>query len=123
VFKADTIKMIAEKYMRNKYLDNNDLEHNGKAVRDVYVVESWIKEDEQDKSNKYGFEGVPVGSWFIKMKCAKTPEGDVVWEKIKSGELRGFSVSGWFSEELASFYKEEMFLQKVAEIISRIEED
>jgi len=117
-FSSETIKMIAEKYMRNKYTDNNDLMHDGKAINDVYVIESWIKEDMDDKSNKYGYQDTPVGTWFVSMKCAKTPEGDKVWEMVKSGELAGFSVSGWF-EEVASFCREEMFLYQVAEILKK----
>jgi len=114
-FSADTIKMIAEKYMRNKYLDNNDENHDGTAVKDVYVIESWIKEDMEDKSNKYGYGELPIGTWFVSMKV----RNDDVWNKVKQGELNGFSVSGWF-EEVAQFCREEMFLKKVAEIIKNI---
>jgi hypothetical protein len=113
-FSAETIKMIAEKYMRNKYIDNNDENHNGTAVKDVYVIESWIKEDQQDKSNKYGYEDLPIGTWFVSMKV----KNDEVWKKVKSGDLAGFSVSGWFSEE-AMFAREEIFLQKVVEILKK----
>ena len=116
-FSAETIRMIAEKYMKNQYTRNNDLMHDGKAVKDVYVVESWIKEDENDKSKKYGFE-VPVGSWLISMKVAKTPKGDEVWKQVKEGKLNGFSVSGYF-EEVQAFSREEMFLYKVAEILKK----
>lgn len=120
-FTKETISQIAEKYMRNKYLDNNDLMHDGKAVSDVYVVESWIVEDpETDKSKKYGFD-VPAGTWMISMKCGKTPKGDEVWEQIKSKKLQGFSVSGFFIEQAASF-AEELFLQEVAQILSKIKE-
>lgn len=114
-FSAETIKMIAEKYMRNKYIDNNDTNHDGKAVEDVYVVESWIKEDKEDKSNKYGYSDLPVGTWFVSMKV----RNDEVWKKVKNGELRGFSVSGFF-EELADFAREQMFLQEVAKILKTI---
>jgi len=114
-FSADTIKMIAEKYMRNKYIDNNDENHNGKAVSDVYVVESWIKEDKEDKSNKYGYGDLPIGTWFVSMKV----KNDEVWNKVKNGELKGFSVSGYF-EEIAEFAKEQMFLQEVAKILKTI---
>lgn len=114
-FSAETIKMIAEKYMRNKYIDNNDTNHDGKAVEDVYVVESWIKEDKQDKSNKYGYGDLPVGTWFVSMKV----RNDEVWKKVKNGELRGFSVSGFF-EEIADFAREQMFLQEVAKILKTI---
>jgi hypothetical protein len=116
-FTKETIRMIAEKYMKNQYTRNNDLMHDGKAVRDVYVIESWIKEDENDKSIKYGYD-VPVGSWMIAMKIAKTPKGDEVWNQVKEGKLNGFSVSGFF-EEVQAFSKEEMFLYKVAEILKK----
>jgi hypothetical protein len=117
-FSSETIRMIAEKYMKNQYTRNNDLMHDGKAVRDVYVIESWIKEDENDKSVKYGYDDLPIGTWMISMKIAKTPKGDEVWNKIKEGQLNGFSVSGFFSEE-ATFTKEEMFLYKVVEVLKK----
>ena len=113
-FSADTIKMIAEKYMRYKYIDNNDTNHNGEAAKDVYVIETWIKEDEQDKSNKYGYKELPVGTWFVSMKV----RNDEVWEKIKSGELNGFSVSGYF-EEIRQFSIEREFLSQVADILKK----
>jgi hypothetical protein len=117
-FSPDTIKMIADKYMKNQYTRNNDTEHDGKAVNDIYVTESWIVEDEKyDKSKKYGFE-VPVGSWMVAMKIPKTEKGEEVWQKIKAGELNGFSVSGYF-EEVAKFTKEEMFLFKLEEILKQ----
>jgi hypothetical protein len=116
-FSAETIKLIAEKYMRNKYLDNNDEMHNGKAIQDVYVYESWIKEYDEDKANKYGYADLPIGTWFVAMKV----RNDNVWNKIKAGELKGFSVSGYF-EEIAKFAKEEMFLQQVAKILNNIKD-
>jgi hypothetical protein len=120
-FTSDTIKMIADKYMRNQYTRNNDLMHDGTAVPDVYVSESWIKEDSNDKSVKYGYSDLPVGTWFVSMKVAKTPEGDKVWNMVKEGKLNGFSVSGYF-EEVAQFSKEEMFLYKLAEVLKEIKE-
>jgi hypothetical protein len=113
-FSPSTISMIQEKYMRNKYTDNNDQMHDGKAVKDVYVVESWIKEDENDKSVKYGYGDLPIGTWFVSMRV----KNDETWNKVKSGELNGFSVSGFF-EEVAAFTKEEMFLYKVAEVLNK----
>lgn len=114
-FTEETIKMIAEKYMRNKYTDNNDKNHDGKAVEDVYVIESWIKEDMEDKSNKYGYEDLPIGTWFVSMKV----KNDEVWNMVKEGKLNGFSVSGYF-EEIAEFCKEEMFLRQVVDILKKV---
>ena len=39
-----------------------------------------------------------------------------VWNQVKDGQLRGFSVSGFF-EEIQAFSKEEMFLYKLSEIL------
>jgi hypothetical protein len=116
-FSADTIKLIADKYFKNKYIDNNDMMHDGEAVPDVYVNESWVKESNNDKSTDYGYSELPVGTWFVSMKV-NNPE---VWTQIKQGKLRGFSVSGYF-EEIAAFCREEMFLEKVAEILRDIKE-
>jgi hypothetical protein len=116
-FSPSTIRMIAEKYMRNKYTDNNDLMHDGQAVKDIHVLESWIVEDpEHDKAKNYGFD-VPAGTWMISMKV-NNPK---VWEQIKEKKLNGFSVSGFF-EEVAAFCREEMFLKQVVEILKNIED-
>lgn len=115
-FSEDTIKMIAEKYMRNKYLDNNDEMHNGKPVQDVYVIESWIKESYEDKSNKFGYQHLPIGTWFVSMKV----RNDETWKKIKKGDLKGFSVSGYF-EEIERFAREEMFLRQLEELLKKID--
>jgi len=114
-FTAETIKMVAEKYMRKKYIDNNDTEHNGEVAEDVYVIESWIKEDDQDKSNKYGYEELPIGTWFVSMKV----RNQEVWDRIKNKELNGFSVSGFF-EEVEQFYKEQEFLKELVEILKEV---
>jgi hypothetical protein len=111
-FSAPTIQMIADKYFKNKFIDNNDMMHDGKALPDVYVVESWIKESNNDKSTDFGYGDTPVGTWFVTMQV----NNEKVWNDIKAGKLTGFSVSGYF-EEISKFIKEELFLQKVAEIL------
>jgi len=116
-FSPETIKAIAEKYMKNKLIDNNDMMHDGEAVPDVFVMESWIIDDSKfDKSKKYGFD-LPVGTWMVSMKI-NNPK---VWADIKAKKLNGFSVSGFF-EEVAAFKREEAFLMQVAEILKKIDE-
>jgi hypothetical protein len=59
------------------------------------VVESWIIEDEkQDKSAKYGFN-LPKGTWMISMKV----NNDEIWQKVKDGEVKGFSIEGHFVDQ------------------------
>ncbi len=76
----------------------------------------FIREDQSDKSNKYGYEDLPIGTWFVSMKV-RNPE---VWERVKKGELKGFSVSGFF-EEIEKFYKEKEFLKQLADLLKDID--
>ena len=113
-FSTETIKMIAEKYFKNKYIDNNDENHDGQVLPDVFVFESWIKESDFDKSTNYGYKDIPVGYWFVSMKV----NNDEVWQKVKSGELKGFSVSGFF-EEVPAEFQNEIFLKQLTEILKK----
>ena len=54
---------------------------------DVYIIETWLKTSENDKSKDYDLD-VPIGSWLIMAKV----ENDAIWNRIKEGELQGFSI-------------------------------
>ena len=75
--------------------NNVTLEHKSK-LSGLSVAESWIVEDEKkDKSALYNFN-VPTGTWMISMKV----DNDEVWSKVKSGEIKGFSIEGYFTESV-----------------------
>ena len=94
-FSKETIKEIAEKFFKKNYTNNTDVDHDGDIVQQNTLLESWIKEDEEkDKSLLYGFENVPVGSWFMSYKI----NDDETWQRIKNGDLRGYSIAGNFLE-------------------------
>ena len=57
---------------------------------DIYVVETWLKTSENDKSKDYGID-VPIGSWLMAAKV----ENEDIWNKIKSGEMNGFSIEAF----------------------------
>ena len=99
-FSEETIQKIAYKYMQNKYTDNANIEHNEDAgLKDVFVVESWLVADpKRDKSLIYsGGEEYPKGTWYGLMKV----KNKNVWEDyVKTGEVKGFSVEGFFIDEL-----------------------
>ena len=97
-FTKDTIKNIAYKAMKDKVIDRVNIEHEpGKFVDDVYLVESWIVENsETDKAREYGLNPVE-GTWMTMYKVDNLG----VWEGyIKPGLVKGFSIEGFFSEEL-----------------------
>ena len=116
-FSEETIKQIAEKFMRKGYTvdGQHDVEHRGPGEKDVFVTESWIIEDpENDKSRMYGFYDLPKGTWMVKMKVLNNG----VWKEIKEGKLNGFSVSGFFEEyEVESRSTE--FLKELAKILRK----
>ena len=110
-FTEDTIKKAQELFMST--LRNNSATYEHKVpVEGMTVVESWIKEDKKnDKSNSYGFNKLPLGTWFVKMKV-NNPE---IWESVKEGKVRGFSIEGYFTDKLIEASKTKDILDEVCE--------
>ena len=93
-FTEDTIKKISKKFFEYNKLHNTDVNHDNDITTKNTLLESWIVEDpEMDKSKKYGFD-VPAGSWMVSYKINDKD----TWQKIKDGELNGFSIAGNFIE-------------------------
>jgi hypothetical protein len=94
-FSEDTVRKASELFLMRSNQNNATLEHERKMLDGMSVVESWIIEDEkQDKSAKYGFN-LPKGTWMISMKV----NNDDVWQKVKDGEVKGFSIEGHFVDK------------------------
>ena len=93
-FSKDTIEKIAYKMMKDGLADSVNIEHDGaNKVNDVYLVETWLVNDaEKDKATLYGFSPV-VGEWY---GIYKVGNGRVWNEYVKTGKVRGFSVEGYF---------------------------
>lgn len=90
-FSKETIRKASELFLKRSNQNNATYEHQMK-IEGMSVVESWIIEDKnKDKSAIYGFD-LPVGTWMISMKV-DNPE---VWDKVKAGEIKGFSIEGYF---------------------------
>jgi len=93
-FSKETIKNISEKMMKNKLIDKVNLEHNPEETVDAYMVSTWLVEDvEKDKQQVYGFN-FPVGTLMGQYKI----EDKSIWSKVKAGEIKGFSVEGFFGD-------------------------
>lgn len=100
-FSKKTIRKVSELFLKKSNQKNATLEHASK-IDGMTIVESWIVEDaKMDKSALYEFNA-PVGSWMISMKV----DNPVMWEKVKSGEVKGFSIEGFFSEKLEASRQE-----------------
>ena len=89
-FTEDTIREIAMKYMKEARTIEVNTDHEENEAG-AYVFESWLIEDPAtDKANtKYGYN-LPKGTWMVSMKV----EDKATWNRIKMGNLKGFSVEG-----------------------------
>lgn len=94
-FSEDTVRKASELFLMKGNQNNSTLEHNIE-LKGMSVVESWIIEDEKrDKSRKYDFD-LPVGTWMVSMKV----NNDEVWNQVKAGEVKGFSIEGYFADKM-----------------------
>jgi len=119
-FSKKSIKMMADKFLREKRTDETSVEHDGKKLGSdkVFITESWVSEDPVlDKSHFYGFE-LPAGTWYVAMKV----QDDKIWKMIKEKSLTGFSVEGLFAEK-AFFSKEDKQINKIRKLLKSIKDD
>lgn len=93
-FSASTIKEIALKFAKKGYAKNLNMFHDPNLPADgVTIFNSFVSDKSIGIMPMAGFEDLPDGSWFISAKV----ENDEIWNKIKAGEVKGFSVEGNFS--------------------------
>ena len=93
VFDRETIEQLVTKYA--KYMFNNfvNIEHSNQHFVDgMYMIESYLKNSERGIV-PVEFSEIPDGSWIVSYKVDNID----VWEKIKSGEVKGFSIQGVFN--------------------------
>ena len=118
-FSKESIKKMADKFLKEKRTDETSIEHNGLKLgsNKVYITESWVSEDPlYDKSHKYGFE-LPEGTWFVSMKV----NDDKVWKMIKDKSLTGYSVEGLFAEK-SVFSKEDKQINQITKLLKSIKD-
>lgn len=92
VFTRDIIEMMVEKMSFEGKLNNITLNHNGQLVEGVTLVELFIKDSSKGLNPNY-LPDVTEGSLIASYKV----ENEDIWNQIKAGEFRGFSLSGIFS--------------------------
>ena len=94
-FSEDTVKKASELFFIKSKHQNSTFEHSFE-LSDMSVVESWLIEDpKNDKASAYGFD-LPKGTWMVSMKVLN----DDVWRAVKEGEVKGFSIEGYFADGL-----------------------
>lgn len=134
----ETIQKVAQYYVANQYLNNFTIQHswfetqNGNYtdsfIKDVYCLKFWIIEDSKtDEINKkYGYH-LPEGTLCVHLKIHNRK----LWQRIKSGELKGLSIEAFVGQQNTSSIKlskninnmkKNNFKLKLAKIVAKYNE-
>ena len=110
-FSKDTIEKMMQKFMKEQRLFDISLDHK-QDIKDCYLIESFIINKERGICPNE-FLDVEDGSWIISVKI----ENPDVWDKICSGEVKGFSIE---TEMIASAFSNQK--QKAKELGISVDE-
>lgn len=111
-FSAETIRTMAEKYLEENRQNRVNLMHAGEEVRGVQMVQLFIKDTAKGISPA-GFEDIEDGSLFAEFHVVD----DEIWDWIKEGILRGFSLEGFFTMENTTNQEN---MKKLKEMLAKI---
>ena len=100
-FSREEIDKIATKFNEDLNSKNINFMHSDVKV-DAFVAQNWLIENEQDKSRGLGFD-LPEGTWF---GGVKVKDNNFWQDKVKSEEVKGFSVEILADLELSLKNKE-----------------
>jgi hypothetical protein len=108
VFDKATIYAIAQKFFEKGFQQNFNIMHDSnQKCEGVFVFQSYIVDSEQGRPAPKGFEDAQDGSWFLGVKV-NNPE---IWAKVKSGEVKGFSVEGVFEYKKKQLSAEQVYAE------------
>ena len=110
VFSEEAIEKMSKDFLKDYRQHEVTLQHQENADG-VYLVEQWIKTDMvYDKSLAVGLsKELPVGSWIQTYYV----DSNDVWQRIRDGELRGFSLEAMIGLEEFSKQIEEQNLNNM----------
>jgi hypothetical protein len=114
-FSKDTVKKCAYSYLKNNNHHKATYQHQDR-VSGVLTVESWIIEDTKlDKSSLYGYS-LPPGTWMVKMSITNSD----LWNKVKSGDIKGLSIEGFFTSKYEAMQKAEPTNEEILKALNEI---
>jgi hypothetical protein len=117
VISKDTIEAVVLRYMEQGNQSNVNLMHGAKA-KDVFVFESFLSDSQRGIAPMAGYEDLPNGTWFVSMKV----NNPAVWQQVKEGKLKGFSIEGFFGMEKKEVKTEMSIDRAFDEILELVKE-
>ena len=114
VFDRELIKQMAIKMLSDNHQNNINIEHKPNSdVEGVEMLELYIKDSERGINPK-GFDDISNGSLMVTYKVFN----DEVWQSVKNGTYKGFSLEGVFVMEKTETNEE----RTLNEIMSMLDE-
>ena len=101
-YSKETIALMAEKYLKMSLQNNVDTQHSFELEDGIFMNQLFVKDTEKGVSPK-GYEDYKDGSLFAQFHIAN----DSVWEEVKKGTYKGFSLAGVFNVEPKEESKED----------------
>lgn len=92
VWKKDTIKTMAQRFLKNGYQGYVNIQHQENSYVDGVEMEQIFVKDVEKGIDPKGFENIEDGSLFAVYKI----ENDEVWEAVKRGVFTAVSLEGLF---------------------------
>ena len=114
-YSPETIRIMAEKYLKDGFQNNVDTNHNFSLVEGVNMVQFFIK-DAENGINPKGFEEYADGSLFADFNI----HNDEIWNEIKEGTFKGFSLAGVFDPVKTFSSQENDEFDEVLNLIEKI---
>jgi len=116
-FSRDTILKIVQKFFKKGFQSNVNLMHDSSSqFENVTLFESFISDPSRGIMPMKGFEDAPVGSWFGSMIV----DNEEAWQKVKNGEIMGFSVEGLFNYKPKEVNKVSSMVDQIKKILSQV---
>jgi hypothetical protein len=114
-YSKETIEQTAQEFLKRNMHHNHTIQHE-MPVNNLTVVESWVTMGAHDKSMNLGFE-LPEGTWMIGVKV----DDEATWQAVKNGEVKGFSIEGWFAPMSETQVQEKDLEKLLAELAEQLE--
>lgn len=114
-YSKETVEQTSQEFLKRNLHHNHTIQHQ-MPVNNLTVVESWLTTGAHDKSMNYGFD-VPDGTWMIGVKV----DDDATWQAVKNGEVKGFSIEGWFTPMGETDVTEKDLEKLLAELAEQLE--
>ena len=114
-FDEATIRLMATKYLKDGFQENVDTDHNDKLVEGVEMVQ-WFISDKDNGINPKGFEDVADHSLFAEFHITN----DEIWDQVKDGTFKGFSLAGIFEPVLVQAKKQSV-LSEIETLLTKIQ--